>query len=86
MGNAIENRKQDIEELYSADKFWTGVHVRLAKINKKRVYISRVTPLNQSTITNQVNNGSWPDTIYVYYIAKALNTTVEELIEDSKIK
>lgn len=71
------------QKKFSEEKFWIGVHVRLAKINQKRTWLSEVTPIDYNRINNQYNQKRWPWLIDTYYIAKALNTTIEELIEDS---
>lgn len=68
---------------YSSKKFWTNIHVRLAAINQKRVYLSRMSPINKSTINNQVHKNTWPSVLQAFYYAKVLDTTVETLVEES---
>lgn len=70
--------------MISATAFLSRLDSALHKIERKRPWLSRQTGIPLSTINSWFARNRYPRADHVYKIAKALSTTVEEIMNEKK--
>jgi hypothetical protein len=85
--NNKEERKLDMlkskieEKNFNVIKFWRELEAMLIRDGKKRVWLSKVTPIKQNTINNWVAENRWPSVIALYYFSRVTKVPMDQLLE-----